>query len=144
MAVFRNRRAGRVESLNDYKAFGDDVDFNHSEPNVVTSLFDATGIQGNLGEMHWPVIDIDFSAHLEPSSTEGHFHLYLDRFVTQEQLFKLLDVLEECSLVEAGYVEAAKIRGYTSVRLPGVKKEPQPDRLAIGIGNAAPVQGEIF
>jgi hypothetical protein len=120
--TFKGRKVGRVESLDDYRAFGDDVDFDHEEPNVVTSRFGLDGME----DWHMPVLDIDFPAHLEPSTTEGHFHLYLDRAMEQDSLFKLMDVMCEVGLLEPGYVAAAKIRGYSSCRLPWVRKPESP------------------
>ena len=120
---FRGRKAGRVESLNDYRAFGDDVDFDvvQDRANVVTSRADDTW--GTTE--HLPVLDLDFPIVAEPSTTEGHFHLYIDRAMSWDQLVKLMDGMEEVGLLETGYVEAAKIRGYSSVRLPGVLKPPR-------------------
>lgn len=76
--------------------------------------------------LHRPVLDIDFPAHLIPSTTEGHFHLYLDKTMTWGNFEKLLLVMGEVGLLEQGYVDASIARGYSSVRLPWVKKEVQP------------------
>jgi hypothetical protein len=116
---FRGRKAGRVETLNDYKAFGDDVDFDvdQDRANVVTSRH-----VGTLADLHMPVLDLDFPLVAEPSTTPGHHHLYIDRALTWDQLVKLMDVMEEIGLLEPGYVEAAKMRGYSSVRLPWIEK----------------------
>ncbi len=91
----------------------------HSENcTIVTSSTSQTPDQG----AHYPVIDLDIPVNLLPSSKLGHSHLYINHPVTQEQLFKILDVLAECGIVEAGYVAASKARGYSAVRLPWVKK----------------------
>lgn len=71
---------------------------------------------------HAPVLDLDFPAQLVASSTPGHFHLYLDTQLTTEQYFKLLDVLAEVGILEAGFVDASKYRGASMVRKPGVLK----------------------
>lgn len=76
--------------------------------------------------LHRPVLDIDFPAKLIPSSTEGHFHLYLDKEMTWEQYEKLLLALVEADILEPGYVSASIARGHTCVRLPGVSKERDP------------------
>jgi hypothetical protein len=76
--------------------------------------------------LHRPVLDIDFPAHLIPSTTEGHFHLYLDKAVTWEKYERLLTVLGEVGILEQGYVDASIARGYSSVRLPWVKKPEAP------------------
>ena len=55
------------------------------EPNVqhahmVTSL-DPDTMQ------HRPILDLDFPAALVPSTTPGHFHLYLDKPMAEEDYF---------------------------------------------------------
>jgi hypothetical protein len=130
--IFRGRMAGRVAALlaNSkeqpmvIEAVPSDVDFAapDADANVVTSRMPPP-TSGFDEQMHMPVIDLDFPARLEPSSTEGHFHLYLDWAITQAQLFKLLAVMTEIGLVEEGYTIASMKRGYTTVRLPHIKKE---------------------
>lgn len=73
-------------------------------------------------DMHYPVIDIDFMCHLEPSSTEGHFHFYINKQIPWDKYEKLLKVLAECEIIEPGYCGASTERKFTSVRKPGLKK----------------------
>jgi hypothetical protein len=75
-----------------------------------------------LTPWHLPVLDLDYDAHLEPSTTPGHFHLYLDHHVEHDKYMKLLDALADCGLIEWGYADASKVRGATFVRVPGVVK----------------------
>lgn len=79
--------------------------------------------------MHRPVLDIDFPVHVVPSSTPGHFHLYLDKQMPKSDYMGLLSALAEAGIIESGYAGVSQARGYTSVRLPWVKKrkfwEPQ-------------------
>lgn len=74
-------------------------------------------------QMHRPILDIDFDAALIPSTTEGHFHLYLDRPMTWKQYKRLLSVLAEVGIIEEGYAYASIERGYSSTRLPWIKKD---------------------
>ena len=77
--------------------------------------------------LHRPVLDIDIPAALIPSSTPGHAHLYIDKPMTLTQYENLLWALVEAGIIEGGYANASSARGYTSVRLPWVKKpEVQP------------------
>lgn len=92
--------------------------------NAVTSRTEDSLLK--MDGRHKPVLDIDFPAKLIESSSEGHFHLYLDKELTWAQYEKLLITLGEIGLVEHGYVEAARRRGYTAVRLPWVRKEQPP------------------
>jgi hypothetical protein len=72
--------------------------------------------------LHAPVLDIDFEARLVPSSTPGHYHLYLDRAVAWPAYEKVLRALAEAGLQEEGYVSASIDRRATFVRKPGVVK----------------------
>jgi hypothetical protein len=76
----------------------------------------------NDDAFHRPVLDIDFPAALIPSSTPGHFHLYLDKTLTERAYMRLLDALAEAGIIEQGYASVSEARGYTSARLPWVKK----------------------
>lgn len=109
------------------------------ESNVMTSLVDIASITGlaSLGDheetnardvvLHRPVIDIDHRVAVVESSTAGHSHLFVDVMMPWEDLVRLLEVLAEIGLVEPGYVNASKARGYTAVRLPWVSKEQLTD-----------------
>lgn len=109
--------------------------------NVITSLVDIQSITGTMQErdkqsprisdnvtLHRPVIDIDHPVKIVESSTAGHSHLYVDLVMPWDDLVKLLDVLAEIGLVEPGYVNASKARGYTAVRLPWVSKAELTDQ----------------
>jgi hypothetical protein len=73
---------------------------------------------------HEPVLDIDFPAALVPSTTEGHFHLYLNRTMSWDDYQKLLTTLYEVGIIEEGFYKMSLMRGQTFVRMPGVKKKP--------------------
>lgn len=100
---------------------------------VIHDIAHAEGITSwdakasKLGEppMHRPVLDIDFEAALIPSSTPGHYHLYLDKLMTINDYEDLIDVLGRVGIIEPGYADATIQRGYSSARLPWVKKHPK-------------------
>lgn len=74
--------------------------------------------------LHRPVIDLDFPCRLIPSSTEGHFHLYLDGIDVEWPKYKdLLIALAAAGVISKGYLEESLNKGFTAVRLPHVKKE---------------------
>jgi len=123
-----------VVNLDSYDAVSDRfVTDNLDEAQVITSLVagkekrfqspstDETVLRGR----HKVVLDIDLPAKLIPSSTEGHFHLYIDHEIEHDAYMKLLDVMCEVGLLEVGYVRASEERGHTAARLPWVKK-PEP------------------
>ena len=85
------------------------------EANIITSEVEGS-------DTHKIVLDIDFPAQLIPSSTEGHYHLIIDKELTWEQYERLLFTMADMDLLEEGYVSASHARGYTSVRLPWIKK----------------------
>lgn len=78
--------------------------------------------------IHWPVIDIDHECAWVPSTAEGHGHLYINYPVSFDGLIEILSVLSKYGIVQDGYLHAAKVRGYSAVRLPGVKKPEKVDR----------------
>lgn len=95
----------------------DEVDCYRDEANVLSSELNETH------GWHAPVLDIDFPCRLEPSSTPGHFHLYLDGLVMPWADYEaLLNALAVAGVIEHGYAEACIARKSTMVRLPGVQK----------------------
>lgn len=74
------------------------------------------------GEYHRPILDIDFEAELVPSSTPGHYHLYLDKLMTWDVYLELLEALAKAGVIQWGFYDGAKLRGATSARLPWIKK----------------------
>lgn len=82
----------------------------------------SSNVDGKEG-MHMPCLDLDIPHEYIPSSTEGHGHLYLNVEVPEDKYFALLDLLEECKILEPGYVRASKAKGGTYLRPPGVKKK---------------------
>lgn len=71
---------------------------------------------------HKLIIDLDVPAKLIPSSTPGHFHLYIDQEVGEWDYINLLNALAGAGIIETGYRNASVQRGYTAVRLPWIKK----------------------
>jgi hypothetical protein len=91
---------------------------------------DANVVSSNYlnpeGDTHRPVLDIDFPAKLIPSSTPGHFHLYLDRSMPWADYEKFLRVCGEVGILEPGYVSVSVERKHTAVRVPWLKKGMNP------------------
>lgn len=96
-----------------------------SDPERKRAPYEAANLVSSLTErgLHAPVLDLDFPARLVPSSTPGHFHLYLDVEMAWEVYEKLLGALAEAGVLESGYVHAMLGRGATYVRREGVLKE---------------------
>jgi|SRR5690606_41887835 len=67
---------------------------------------------------HRPLLDLDMDAALFPSSTENHWHLYIDKPMTWRQYKRLLRALARAGVIERGYMRASFQRGHTALRLP--------------------------
>jgi hypothetical protein len=93
-----------------------------AESDVASSIINSTAGQAN--ERHAVVIDIDHPTWLIKSSTQDHYHLYIDvpggiDWGTYENL---LYALMLAGVIEPGYHEVSKKRKRTDVRLPWIKK----------------------
>ena len=77
--------------------------------------------QGSL-DLHYPVIDLDFPHEYHPSATPGHGHLYINQLLSWPQCVELMDMLAKLGIIQEGWVEGNKRRGYMSVRHPDFKK----------------------
>lgn len=73
---------------------------------------------------HTLVIDLDHQAWLVPSTTEGHYHLYVDvpDGIEEDKYWPLMLALSQAGVIQTGYYRASKQRGHTDVRLPWVVK----------------------
>ena len=97
-----------------------------AECNVITSQIE--GGWAWEGIQHRPVLDIDFPARLIPSSTPGHFHLYLDGVrVPHAAYMDLLAALTRAGIIGPGYADHSMERGFTCVRIPGDHKPAMTD-----------------
>lgn len=90
------------------------------EENLILSWLDVPAEIEVKDRYHRPCIDIDFPARLIPSSTEGHFHLYLDGIlIPHDKYMYLLAALASCGVISEGYLKHSTDRGGTAVRMPG-------------------------
>ena len=67
--------------------------------------------------IHAPALDIDFPATLVPSSTPGHFHLYLDCPMPWRRYRRLLRALARAGIIERSWYKAAVYRRATHLRI---------------------------
>lgn len=72
--------------------------------------------------IHLPVFDIDYEARLIPSTTEGHYHLYLDQPCTWRQYRRVLKAMAKAGIVQPGFAKMSIRRKQAFLRPPGVKK----------------------
>jgi len=107
---------GQTYDADDSRYFTDKIE----QANLITSL-----VAGTTPPQHKVVIDLDLPAKLIPSTTEGHFHLYIDKAMEEGEYMNLLQALENAGIIEPGYMRAAERRRYTAVRLPWVPKLPR-------------------
>jgi hypothetical protein len=101
--------------------YGDTIERQHMAP---TDLAESTLITSEvLGtDKHKPCIDVDLPVRVYPSSTLGHFHLYIDKEMTWWQYRMLLRALVKAGVVEKGFYRASVARKATHLRLPWVRK----------------------
>lgn len=111
---------GKLAASNRAHDYGPDISL--SDEDDATLVGSLTGRYTRDGAMHLPAIDIDFPCELVESSTPGHFHLYIDKEVTQEQYKIVLQALHNAGIVQRGFYDSFLRRGQTFLRRPGVKK----------------------
>lgn len=111
-----------------------DVGTEPDKSNVITSRVDkhpANPVDAKYRDahrdLHKPVLDIDLPVTLVPSSTAGHYHLYIDKAMSWDTYVNLLVALGQAGILEEGYVAASMERGYTAARLPWVRKPAATD-----------------
>lgn len=101
------------------------VDEFEVDERVESELADANVVSSKVRvsqKVHRPVFDFDFPCLLLDSSTSGHHHLMIMKEVEWDDYKELLVCMAKCGLLEEGYVNASLERGYTSIRVPWVKK----------------------
>lgn len=111
----------------DYGPDPDGMDFRQRTRSLRRATLASSGLphQG----MHFPMLDLDHHVELYASSTPGKHHLYIGTPITWAAYENLLDAFVEAGLVEPGYVAASQTRGYTSLRLPWVRKRRSHEAL---------------
>lgn len=98
------------------------------ESHVVSSEVVSSEVRGGgmfkrqLSGTHTPLLDIDMPAALVPSSTEGHFHLYIDKEMTWREYKRFLRAMMKAGIIEKGYYKISVKRKATHLRLPWIKK----------------------
>ena len=94
--------------------------------NIISSEIDRAPRPGDgnpTGEpMHTVMLDLDVEARLLPSSTPGHYHLYIDVPMPWRKYKRLLKTLAHVGIIEPGYYRAAAQRQATFLRLPWIRK----------------------
>lgn len=86
-----------------------------SKANLISSKVKGT-------TRHKPIFDLDFEAALLPSSTEGHYHLYLDKELTNDQMERLVRVLHEIGILAQGNLNQWTRNKAQFLRVPWVRK----------------------
>lgn len=97
------------------------------DANVISSMTKTSAKVSPAYRRHAVLLDIDYEAHLIPSSTPGHYHLYLDvpGGVPHEKYMTLLALLADCGIIEKGFADVSIARGHSDLRLPWVTKDEQ-------------------
>jgi hypothetical protein len=112
---FPGQQLRRVAQWNNYTEVDEEIV-------PVSDLEEANIITSEHYGYHKVLLDIDMPVKILPSSTEGHFHLFIDKELDTEAYFSLVEAFVNAGIVESGYLEASYARGYTAVRVPWVPK----------------------
>lgn len=72
---------------------------------------------------HKPVLDLDFDCKLVPSSTNGHFHLYVNKEVDHKKWETMLIAMRDAGILQQGFVDGAIRCGQATVRPEWIKKK---------------------
>lgn len=75
-----------------------------------------------VNDIHLPMFDLDYEARLIPSTTEGHYHLYLDQPVKWRHYKRVLRAMARAGMIERGFAKMSIRRKQAFLRPPGVKK----------------------
>jgi hypothetical protein len=100
-----------------FESSGPEPEEDVNEAHVISSA-----IKGEP-DMHTIMLDLDVPTKLVPSSTPGHSHLYIDVALSRDSYRELLKALRRAGVIQPGFENQLKRRGFTSLRLPWVKKE---------------------
>jgi hypothetical protein len=103
----------------------DSAEYHRENINSDTEDLDAANLissQVTGTTRHRPILDLDFPAALIPSSTEGHFHLYLDKELTHDQMDRLVTTLWELGIIADGNLNQWQRSKRLFLRLPWVRK----------------------
>lgn len=73
--------------------------------------------------LHYPMLDVDHHVEVYASSTPGRHHIYIGHGLRWEQYMNLLQALVQAGLVEEGFARASEARGYSTLRLPWIRKQ---------------------
>ena len=101
----------------------DDYGAPHAAASGIENAHVITSQAASIGNLHYPILDLDFPCYLIPSSTKDHYHLHMMKAVPWRQYKRLLKSLWKAGLIEEGYYRNSIRRGYSSARLPWIKKE---------------------
>lgn len=71
---------------------------------------------------HLPVIDCDYPIQAVPSSTPGHYHLYIDKKLSWQQYEALLNGLFLAGLIQEAWYRNALEHKRSYVRMPHIQK----------------------
>lgn len=72
---------------------------------------------------HMPALDIDLPCELIPSTTKGHFHLYIDKPMSFMVYKKLVQAFIDAGIVEPNIMKYMELNGMTTLRPSHVKKK---------------------
>lgn len=129
---FRNPAPDRLSSseaeIGDFAEHAGDWCENGPDATLITSLVDAPHLpDGSPFVLHMPVLDLDVEHLYYPSTTPGHGALLLNVCLTKDEHEELLALLERLGIIQPGFAEASRQRGYAALRTPWTDKVEHVD-----------------
>lgn len=116
-----HRQYLKTEIVNhSYSSTEEVVGCTHAEADLISSI--------TMSGEHAPAIDIDMPCRLVPSSTPGHFHLYIEKEMDWKTYEELLKALTRAGIVEDGFLHMAQKYKATHLRVPGKPKIVRKDK----------------
>lgn len=131
-ASMSGRKLFHQSHMEEYDAHGRGA-LNRNHPTPVAydpqgdSHLDKANLVSSETELgsHLPVIDCDYPIQAIPSSTAGHYHLYIDKELSWSQYKALLDGMLAAGLIQKAWYQNALDHKRTYVRMPHVQKAQQ-------------------
>jgi hypothetical protein len=94
---------------------------------TITSIRQSLIFHKDTENLHAPAIDIDrIHCELKQSSTEGNYHLYIDKPMSWSDYAKLLTVLFEIGVIEEGFYRRSLEDEQSFLRIRHKDHDPKP------------------
>lgn len=103
-----------------------------NNPCVAVHPHDANLVSSENGQGdHFLMLDLDSEHWYHESSTEGHAHLVIRKYLELSELKEIVNVLVKYGILEEGVKRQLDERGCLTLRMPGMKKGVKEDNMSL-------------